>query len=123
MAGLEKGRGPARATAAHLLELGPVRPWPATERAERGEKTKMEQRPGGSRTPKGEEKPAVGGSSVRWREGTPGHGSPCALGKELQLYVLEGAHSWKMVEEEEKGVGGCGGNGKFQNAREGNPYL
>jgi hypothetical protein len=29
----------------------------------------------------------------------------------------------KMVEEEEKGVGGWGENGKFQNAREGNPYL
>jgi hypothetical protein len=40
-------------------------------------------------------KPAVGGSSASWREGTPGHGSPCALGKELQLYVLEGAHGWK----------------------------
>jgi hypothetical protein len=39
--------------------------------------------------------------------------APCALGKELQLYVLEGAHGWKMVEEEEKGVGGWGGKWKI----------
>ena len=66
---------------------------------------------------------ATGRASARWREGTPGHGSPCALGKELQLYVLEGAHGWKMVEEEEKGVGGWGGNGKFSECKGGKPIF
>jgi hypothetical protein len=80
MAGFEKGRGPARATAAHLLELG-AGPAMASDQESRERKTKkqkMEQQPGGSRTPRGEEKPAVGGSSARWREGMPSHGSPYA---------------------------------------------
>jgi hypothetical protein len=56
----EKGRGPTRATAAHLLELG-AGPAMVSDRESRERKKKMEQRPGGSRTPRGMERRRGGG--------------------------------------------------------------
>jgi hypothetical protein len=53
----------------------------------------------------------------------PAMEAPARWGRSFSSTCLKEPTAGKMVEEEEKGVGGWGGNGKFQNAREGNPYL